>query len=128
MGSYCESRFIRPKFSPLPPANVESLAQDSINSLPELIRYNAIHNGDRTFCIQGEAAVEDARMISFKELEDAMSACSFWVEEQLGSSKKGHEPCAKRPIALYLESDVGLFIYIAAMLASNIPVSIDLKM
>jgi acyl-CoA synthetase (AMP-forming)/AMP-acid ligase II len=127
MGSYYENHFIRPKFSPLPPLNGEPLAGNSIKSLPELIRYNAIHNGDRTFCMQGHEGLEHARRITFKQLDDAISACSIWVEKQLVPSNEGPKSRPKRPVALYLESDVGLFIYIATMLASNIPVSIILN-
>lgn len=127
MNSHCSKMFTRPKFSPLPPVNGEALARDSINSLPELIRHNAIHNGDRLFCVQGQGIGETSLTISFKELEDAISACSFWVKGQLHSSQAELETAGRRPIALYLESDIGLFIYIAAMLASSIPVSVSMK-
>ena len=122
MGSYREHSFTRPDFSPLQPLNTEAAARDSINSLPDLIRYNAIQNGDQTFCIQGETIVENSRRISYQELERAVSACSYWVESHLELGRKEPESFKPKPIALYLESDVGLFIYIAAMLASGIPV------
>ena len=122
MGSYREHRFIRPDFSPLQPLNGEPAAGDSINCLPDLIQYNASQNGDRTFCIQGETIVENSRRISYQELERAVSACSYWVESHLEIDSKEAEPYKPKPVALYLESDVGLFIYIAAMLASGIPV------
>lgn len=124
MGSYSGNHFIRPQFSPRPILNDEALEHDSINSLPQLIRHNAAYNPDRIFCIQGQEGLERQLPISFKELEDAVSACSMWVVDQLGPSSEAPESRMKRPVALYLESDVGLFIYIAALLASNIPVSI----
>jgi hypothetical protein len=127
MGSYSETRFIRPQFSPLPVLKGEPLAKESINSLPELIRYNAIYNKDRTFCVQSHEGLEHSRPITFKELDDAISACSVWVKQQLVWSNEEPEAHLKRPVALYLESDVGLFIYIATMLASNIPVRVILK-
>ena len=128
MGSYREHRFIRPDFSPLPPVNGESRTKESIDCLPDLIRYNASHNGDQTFCIQGEAAADNSRRISFQELDRAVSACSFWVENQLVQSEDAQIEPSQRPIALYLESDVGLFIHIAAMLASSVPVSGQVKL
>jgi hypothetical protein len=127
MGSYPRNRFIRAKFSPLPLLDGETLEQNSINSLPELIYHNAIYNGEKVFCIQGHDDLEHSRPISFRELDDAISACSSWVEEKLGTSNGAPDSSVKQPVALYLESDVGLFIYIATMLASNIPVSIILR-
>ena len=73
-------------------------------------------------CIQGETIVENSRRISYQELERAVSACSYWVESHLELDSKEAGPYKPKPVALYLESDVGLFIYIAAMLASGIPV------
>ena len=125
--SYAENRFIRPRFSPRSPPNDEALESDSISSLPHLIRHNALYNPDRMFCIQGQESLENPLPISFKVLENAVSACSSWVEEQLGLGRDGSEQRVKCPVALYMESDVGLFIYIAALLASNIPVSIFIK-
>lgn len=114
-------------FSPLPPKNDQTANEHHPNSLPELIRYNAVHNPDHLFCMQGEIADQNPCLITFKELEAAVTACSAWIEGKVGSATSNGEKSELRtrhPVALYVESDVGLFVLIAAMLASDIPVSL----
>lgn len=124
MGSLKDSRFIRARFSPVTPHS-QDLEKDTIRSLPDLIDFNAEANPDHTFCIQAEARPPSdsgtqfgTRRISFKDLKNAVGACSEWLVENVGQSRATDS----RPVALYIESDVGLFIYIAALLASGIPV------
>ncbi|KAF2637245.1 acetyl-CoA synthetase-like protein [Massarina eburnea CBS 473.64] len=107
MGDHQEKHFVRPPFSPLPPTNDESVGRYSINSLLELISYIRARGESEM-----HSSSESSRSIGFKQLDDAISSCY----------SEGSGPLAKRPVALYLESDVSLFIYIAAMLALSTPV------
>ena len=102
-----------------------------IRCIPDLIRFNAKHNPDRTFCVQAglrpDQQTFNYRYISFLELNRAVDRCCNWI---LSNVEDVHPAtCAKdgsvrkcRPVALFMESDVGLFIYIAALLTLNIPV------
>ncbi|KAL6711555.1 hypothetical protein ACN47E_004489 [Coniothyrium glycines] len=107
---------------------------DNIKSLLDLIRFNAENNPDHIFCVQAlwDASGGDANSslsgyssyrISFKELRDAVETCSSWIENDMDIFNKssGHDTKVA-PAALYMESDVSLFLYIVALLALNVPV------
>lgn len=109
--------------------------QDSgIRSLPELIHFNAKENPSHTFCLQAEInrRVENddtrynVRQITMQEIESAIGNCVSWIRQTLPNQESSAvDPTA--PVALYLESDVCLFIYLAALLEMNIPVSMPTR-
>ena len=101
---------------------------DNIRSLPDLLEFNKVHNPDHLFCIQALSQNEEfgkaAKPITFGEFERAVRRCCRWIEKQVGSASVARELAEKRqPIALYVESNVGLFTLILALLSLNIPVS-----
>ena len=120
--------FRRPAFSALPPTVSN---EKQILSLPDLIRYNGEHNKDHLFCIQTETNQEigvnsyGAKRITFGDLENAVENCAEWMQNIFQPVEKlGIPPLnIKNPVAVYMESDVGLFVHIAALQALNIPVS-----
>ena len=94
-------------------------------SLPELIHFNAEFNPTHIFCKQAEVAgreggepVYRVHDISMKELKLAIESCVVWISCALASSTFKENG----PVALYLESDIGLFIHFAALLEMGIPV------
>lgn len=106
----------------------------NIQSLPDLIRFNAQHNPDHCFCKQAEAYRADAafndwgteqlfniREISMKVLNQLLQACIV----SLGRILALPQPAAAGhavPVALCMESNIGLFIHLAALLDLEIPV------
>ena len=69
----------------------------------------------------------DSRKITFGQLDQAMDACATWIHELVRPSNPRSLPGQPKPIALYLESDVGLFIHLAALLTMDIPVRSQAK-
>jgi hypothetical protein len=61
---------------------------------------------------------DTVRDITMKEMKLAIIGCIAWIRTTIAKVT----PTNTGPIALYLESDVGLFIYFAALLEMNIPV------
>jgi hypothetical protein len=132
--------FQRPRFNPLRKEPKDGSLHDNIRTIIDLIDFNAKVNPDHTFCLQAEPKVingstpgfvgpRNAVRLSFRELKQAVDACSLWIEGTLINSenveRSADATCRKQqPVALYLESDVGLFIYLAALLASGIPVGL----
>lgn len=133
-----DTRFQRPPFQLLPiPSDTDSASQGplSLRSLPELVHYNAIHNPNHVFCLQSSQPSGTPEQIHFipityHQLASAVEDCSSWLlntipDAHAAELKAGPGgPTVKKalPIALFLESDVGLFIYIIALLTLNIPV------
>ncbi|KAL2137586.1 hypothetical protein VTI28DRAFT_8981 [Corynascus sepedonium] len=124
-----KGRFRRPKFSALP-QEPKVAGKETVDSLLDLIEFNAEQNPDHVFCIQasvsrhdGSESAENAsfngRSITFRELGAAVSATAAW----LSSLRQLDQHGKPKPLALYLESDVGLFFYLASLLSLDIPPS-----
>lgn len=130
------SRFLRPRFDPIPRGDTTTTPEyDDIASLPDLIRFNCENNGEGIFCKQAvlkqDSGVEDgvercsgnrysARAITYGQVHDAVNACATWITRALPATQT---TTSLKPVALYMESDVGLFIHLAALLDLGIPVS-----
>ncbi|KAI3327547.1 acetyl-CoA synthetase-like protein [Xylariaceae sp. AK1471] len=136
MPGLLQKPFKRPIFTPRTPAPASHGQQDenTISSLPDLIRFNAKHNHSNVFCLQAESENTSqaqldgvvrhysAREITFKSLEWAVASCARWISNNVPLPGLDSEVSSRKPIALFLESDVGLFIHLAALLAIDIPV------
>jgi hypothetical protein len=134
--------FKKPKFSPLrSPVRQEEhkengVEKKSILSLPDLIEFNAEENPDQIFCLQVESHYGNTEEgssgghqyrtcpITFAQLAEAVFSCSLWIQKSLNplNHDRNQVTRGRKPVALYLESDVGLFIYLAALLSLDIPV------
>lgn len=116
----------------------QSDSPSSIRSLPDIIQHNAIHNPDHIFCIQCKQSVSgggsrlDFIHVTFLELKHAVDRCCQWLLENISDIHPA-EVCSdgavrkSRPVALFMESDVGLFLHIAALLALNVPVRPEIR-
>lgn len=125
----CQPPFKRPAFSSLPPETGTGGEPEAISTLTDLIRFNAHHNPDHLFCIQSQSSRDqsdelhpgnpsyEGRSVTFRQLEDAVENCVEWLRNSLGSQNNQDEPQIQGPVALYLESDVGLFLHLAALQA-----------
>lgn len=129
-------KFQRASFEILLDQSSESIS--TIRSLPDLIQHNAVHNPDHIFCIQCKQSVKGAGpgldfiRITFLELQRAVNRCCQWLLDNVSDihvaevvSDGTVSKCP--PIALFMESDVGLFVYIAALLTLNVPVRSNIR-
>lgn len=106
---------------------------DSVRCLPELIHFNAIHNPHKTFCKQKKSLLKldggiESIEVTFIQLAQAIERCCEWILTNVDTSAAEYTSDGSirkaQPIALLLESDLGLFIYLAALLTLNIPVGL----
>lgn len=137
MPGFTKSIFERPRFSPLPRKQITEDQPETITSLPDLIKFNARHNPDHTFCIQARSSSErngaakrknpafDACSITFAQLETAVYACASAISTLATRDQESNYLTTSQPLALYLESDVGLFFHLAALLTLNLPVCLS---
>ncbi|KAI1372051.1 hypothetical protein F4677DRAFT_456836 [Hypoxylon crocopeplum] len=134
MGSYQRSSFKRPVFSPRP-SNTQlapDLVESSISSLPDLIRFNSRENPDHVFALQSEICHDEligsgeksyrASQITFSQLDELIRGCVVWMRRVVTPIDQNRGTDEQNPVALYLESDIGLFIHLAALLSMEIPV------
>ena len=135
-----EERFQRPNFSllPIPPdSTTEWEPLNTLRTLPDLVHFNALHNPQHVFCLQSRQSPStpgnfDFTSITFRQLGCAVESCCSWLlqnvpEAHAARLQDGDIVQKAPPIALFLESDVGLFIYIVALLTLNIPVRLSLS-
>jgi hypothetical protein len=125
------SVFKRPKIDLFElPESVETTSAWRINSLPDLIRFNALNNPHHVFCVQSKGigiGNSDSSSITFLELAHAVEQCCDWILANIETAcpdelRADGSPAKGRPTALFMESDVSLFIYLAALLTLNVPV------
>ena len=121
--------FRRPRIRLLdePPKSDKS----AIRCLPDLVEYNAAENPNHLFCVQalrrqGSFREDLFRSITFIEFEKSVRRCSYWIQSKTGGHLCDRSLQKSPPIALFLESDIGLFIHIVALLSLNVPVSLKL--
>ncbi|KAL7270283.1 putative NRPS-like protein biosynthetic cluster [Rhizina undulata] len=115
--------FCRPKFellSPIPD-------HDSIRTLPELLSFNARHNGDLLFGLQAVKNIDDAPVrITYAQMQRAVERCMAWLAVNLEGLKRPEIVDGKvvktRAVGLLLASDIGVMIYLIALLALGVPV------
>ncbi|PLN86966.1 hypothetical protein BDW42DRAFT_189877 [Aspergillus taichungensis] len=90
------------------------------HSLPDLIQFNADHNPDHLFAIQaakrGPEPMLNLDQVTFRALHHAVLACREWLATNYSKEKQN------RPVAILMESGLGLFIYLAALLSMEVPV------
>ena len=100
-----------------------------IRSLLDLVDFNAFHNPDLLFGLQESKTSGDLRHITYKELAQAVGRCIGWLNDQNLNhiSNKLNRPefqAKPPPVALLMNSDVNIFIYVLALMRLGIPVLI----
>jgi acyl-CoA synthetase (AMP-forming)/AMP-acid ligase II len=127
--------FVRRKFSALKSESKEN--KKAICSVLQLIEHNAEENPNHVFCLQAEKGQEsvgldsdsvgwNVRRISFKDLYHAVADCCSWLRNNLVGSSENSLSVGQSPVAVYLESDVTLFLFVVAITALNHPVTYSL--
>lgn len=126
---FSKKQFERPIFQLL--NSPETRKYETILSLPDLLDFNDKNNPKHTFALQqvkkdGEHA--GFKHVTFRALKQAVESCAEWIKNNLGRTAvdargdvSSEEAC---PIALFLESDLTLFIHFCALLWMEIPVSL----
>ncbi len=113
--------------------NQESSTDSIIRCLPDLILHNAHFNPDHLFCIHTTHSPErphaqfEFTSVTFAELALAVEGCCAWILANVpnvhaAEADKDGSVRKSRPLALFMESDLGLFIHLVAALTLNIPV------
>lgn len=133
MGGLRCNGFKRPVFDPKPsmPLSAGDNSQ-SISSLPQLIQFNARENPDHIFALQTELNKDgptgerknaySAVEITFKQLDEMVCCCADWIQRVAVPVNQHGGLAGQQPIAIFLESGVGLFLHLAALLSLDIPV------
>ena len=108
--------------------------RSGIRTVPELIDYNAEHNADQLFCLQATKETQNAPQakpvtLTHKQLKHAILRCSarLIIEiPELKQPRKIEEDSFIKcePVALFVESDVGLLIHLFALMSLGVPVSL----
>ncbi|KAF2258971.1 putative NRPS-like enzyme [Lojkania enalia] len=124
------STFIRPElYLPTSQGRQQPCKASQFRTLPSLIDFNATYNPDYLFAIQaqkhGDSSTELVE-ISHAQLRDAILRCQAWLETEVRELqkpvRKDGEVIKGSPVALLMESDVGLFVHQAALLGLGVPV------
>lgn len=116
------------------PINLYPTADDEtgyIRSLPELIEFNAKENPNHLFCIQARKQADSSTFsglpLTNSQLKDAVLRCVSWLKEnveelRLPSVNEDGIIVKGPPIALFMESDVGLLLHQYALMSLGVPV------
>ncbi len=97
---------------------------DGVNTLPELIEFNGKHNPDHIFGLQSRAGEGVPPVeITFEQLQFSVeSACAWMVNGVKATTGRTRREQAVPPVAILLGSDIGIYIYMAALLRIGTPV------
>ena len=114
------STYIRPKLN-------LSNAHDGavIESLPDLLEFNAVNNPDHLFGIQIPSGQDVSSCeITFSQLQTAVEYASSWLVQTGCTTGRTQRLDFVRPVGIMLDGDISIFIYMAALLRIGTPVSI----
>ncbi|KAK7912250.1 hypothetical protein PG985_014731 [Apiospora marii] len=93
-----------------------------VQSLIELIDFNHAHNASHTFCIQAKSD-GSLSQVTHAEFKAAVSRCATWAANIFENTvaPDGIARTDKAPVALLMESDVGLVIHEFALISNGTP-------
>lgn len=116
------------------PANLDlkqHSSTSSVRTIPELIEYNAKVNPDALYCVQALKPQDEgtgrAAQVTMRQLRDAIWQCSGDLREwavgidDSSSSNEGQTHVKPDPVALLLDSDIGLLIHLFSLLSLGVP-------
>lgn len=107
--------FVRAEFDVESPTPREGQSDGRVQSLTELLDFNALHNASHPFCVQAKSdgSLDTVTHAAFKA---AVSRCADWARDAVAA------PVAGAPVALLMESDVGLVVHEFALISIETPV------
>lgn len=109
---------------------------DGINTLPELIEFAAKHNPEHIFGLQarpngagcgatwGSGNSSSFCEITFFQLRRVIERASAWLVNSGATTGRTRRIDRVSPVAIFLKSDVTIFMYMAALLRIGSPVSV----
>ncbi|KAH7045206.1 putative NRPS-like enzyme [Macrophomina phaseolina] len=118
-----------PRFS-RPRVELHDIAS-AIRSLPDLIDFNARENPNHLFCLQSYKAAEDncyrINRVSHLQFKQAILRCSEWLKSDLSGITLPHAHAdgvfvKGSPVAILMESSVGLLVHEMALMGLGVPV------
>lgn len=98
---------------------------DGISNLPDLIEFNATHNAELTFGLQSQANGLPPLKITYAQLQTAVVHASSWLLMSDCTTARTSHGKSPRPVAILLSSDIGIFIYMAALIRLGVPVCVQ---
>ncbi|KAL3493895.1 hypothetical protein BJX62DRAFT_248702 [Aspergillus germanicus] len=101
-----------------------------IRTLPEVVEFNAKENPNHVFCLQvnksPDGSVPTLIPVTNVQLRNVIAQCAAWLQSciqlQLPTVSEAGTVTKGAPVALLLESDVGLWIHEMALLGLGVPV------
>ncbi|KAK7451919.1 hypothetical protein CaCOL14_003645 [Colletotrichum acutatum] len=114
-----------------PKVSLEPASTSGLRTLPELVDFHAENNPKHLFCLQAEANAagngHNFVPLSYETLQRAIVRCQAWLKEQTTSL---HPPKTKAdgsvkkcaPVAVLMESHVGLVLCVLACMGMGVPV------
>ena len=124
------SKFNRPDiWLPTSKGVAQPYQENQCRTLPSLVDFNAKNNPDYLFAVQAQKYADSKtilREVSFVQLSHAVMRCQAWLEATLREIQlpvlSNGIVLRGSPVALLMESDVGLFIHQVALLGLGVPV------
>jgi hypothetical protein len=97
--------------------------KDHLHSIPELIDFNAHHNADHPFCIQANSCAEP-NIFTHGDFKIAVANCAQWLRDKVPIRETTDPKALTKmgPVALLMQSDVGLVIHEFALISLGAPV------
>lgn len=118
------SPFIRARFDVF-----RKCSEDDIHTLPDLVEFNARHNGNHLFCLQneGNSYIVDLKAITFTELDRCMRECALTLSKEIHGMHVARKDKTGKlqkspPVVLFLESGLTFFTHFLALLYMGVPV------
>ncbi|KAL2812958.1 hypothetical protein BJX63DRAFT_432247 [Aspergillus granulosus] len=101
-----------------------------IRTLPEVVEFNARENPDHVFCLQAkknpDTSIPTLIPVTNCQLRDAISHCAsllrVHIKLQLPIVSEDGTVKKRAPVALLMESDIGLWIHKMALMGMGVPV------
>lgn len=118
--------FRRPNFELLTALPADQ--NDHIRTYPELLVFNAAHNGSSLFCLQGvRDSSAPAVRITFAEMQQAVDRCKAWLATNVPALEQPRVDSTgtvikSAAVGILMGSDVGIIIHMMALLALGVPV------
>lgn len=111
--------FVRPRIS----LSYDNDLLDSVKSLPELIEFAATHNKDHIFGLQACSGSDTISWspITFGQFQRAVEYASEWLIQSRTSAGRIDRADNIAPVAVLLNSDITIFLYLAALVRIGTP-------
>ncbi|RMD39763.1 hypothetical protein DV735_g5370, partial [Chaetothyriales sp. CBS 134920] len=125
-----------PAKPPLPPRKAGLLEDEGeVTTLPELIEFNSKHNPDHLLCLQTLPGFDESKgwlqnflPVTHGSFHRSVMQCQRWLRANIPSLELPSQQQSPsgvfvkgRPIAVLMESEIGLFTYLVALIGLGVP-------